>query len=485
MLHLAAPVQYTTTKCGSYISKSQPDVEVLAVALDDIPHNSAEFDAKRGGRDFIVCKFLVLSIGPPGFGKVPYKHKNKAKKLAFEEEQGKSLYESMDSGLVKFYSYEKGDTNKDKGVRCDDCFGVLAPGLCLTFFLREEMFQSTKMLSDKLISKLQYVCLQVASGNVTGASAGYLLKLKKIKYIPPPQDLMHTLTKMPQTEEAYEVLMQNYRNTYTSMKGGISDKLDIKYCVVSSMGRDVFADYDAEEGFLICNAAINNKEGFTDEIVVSESLVLSCFDTSCVQTALRILNLALNMDAVYLILQTAPETTIALNEDKPTAPNTALSILCDYNKLLCFDALKNAGALAWVQDEMRAFAQNTPEDLKVSTVIGNMKLELAKAKDSEFGTFTYCCTDIIYKDHLNCAHHIYICIHEEVQVCRDTDLSCEPAKFISHAKPGQYNQLDIMLKPQNNTSPPKTILSLQMRRGAMSNVGSKRKRPNILDVADA
>ncbi len=47
----------------------------------------------------------------------------------------------MDVELVKFYVYEKGDTNKDKGVRCHDYFGVLAPGLCLTFFLREEMFQ--------------------------------------------------------------------------------------------------------------------------------------------------------------------------------------------------------------------------------------------------------------------------------------------------------------------------------------------------------
>jgi len=483
MLHLAAPVQYTATKCGSYISKSQPDVEVLAIALDDVPHTSAEFDAKRGTRDFIVCKFLVLSIGPPGFGKVPYKHKNKAKKLALEEEQGKCLYESMDSGVVKFYAYEKGDTNKDKGVRCDDCFGVLAPGLCLTFFLREEMFQSTKLLSDQLISKMQYVCLQVASGNVTGASAGYLLKLKKIKYIPPPQDLMHALTKMPQTEEAYEVLMEQYRTTYTTMKGGISDKLDTKYCVVSSMGHDVFADYDAEEGFLICNAAINNKEGFTDEILVRESLVLSCFDTPCVQTALRLLNIALGMDAVHLILQIAPETTIALNEDKPTAPNTALSILCNYNKLLFFDALSNANALAWVQDEMRCFSHNFPEEMKVSTVMGNMQLELAKEKDSEFSTFTYSCTDIIYKDHLNCSNHIYIRVHDQVKFCCDTE-SSEPAKFLSHAKSGPYNTLDILLKPQSSTSPPKKILTLQMRRGAMSSVGSKRKRPNILDVAE-
>jgi hypothetical protein len=483
MLHLTTPVQYNSTKCGTYISKVQPDVEVLAIALDDIPSTSAEFDAKRGARDFIVCKFLVLGIGPPGFGKVPYKHKHKAKKVAFEEEQGKSLYETAESGLVKLYAYEKGDTNKDKGVRCDDCFGVLAPGLCLTFFLREEMFQSTKLLSDKLITKLQYVCLQVASGNVTGASAGYLLKLKKIKYIPPPEDLMHALTKLPQTEEAYELLMEQYRSTYSTMKGGISDKLDIKYCVVSSMGRDVFADYDVEEGFLICNAAINNKEGFTDEIVVRESLVLSCFDTACVQTALKLLNVALSLDAIYLILQTAPETTVALNEDKPTAPNTALCMLCDYNKLLFFDALAHAGALAWVQDEMRCFSHNFPEEMKVSTVIGNMHLELAKEKDSEFSTFTYCCTDFIYKDHLNSSHFIYIRVHDQVRFCCDTE-SSEPAKFLSHAKPGPYNTLEFMLKPQNSTSSPKTILTMQMRRGAMSNVGSKRKRPNILDTPD-
>ena len=33
ILHLIAPVQYAATKCGSYISKVQPDVEVLAIAL--------------------------------------------------------------------------------------------------------------------------------------------------------------------------------------------------------------------------------------------------------------------------------------------------------------------------------------------------------------------------------------------------------------------------------------------------------------------
>ena len=478
MLHLVAPVQYNTTKCGSYISKTQPDVEVLAMAVTDVPSTQAEFDAKRGSRDFIICKFLVMAVGPPGFGKVPYKHKHKAKKGAFEEEQGKSLYESVEPSVVKFYAYEKGDTNKDKGVRCDDTFGVLCPGICLTFFLREEMFQSSKIVSDKPISKMQFVCLQVASSNVTSAAAGYLLKLKKVKHIPAPEDLMHALTKMPQTEEAYEVLMEQCRSTHQTMKGVISDKLDVKYCVISSMGHDVFATHDDEEGFVICNAAINNKEGFTDEIVVQESLVLSCFDTSCAKTALRMLNIALSTDAVVLLLQTAPETTIALNDDKPTAPNTALCLLCDYNKLLFLDALKHAGALAWVQDEVRSISNNNQEDKKVSTVMGNVQLEMSKANGHV--TLMYTCTDFIYKDHENTSHNIYIEIHEE-QGLPDPESPLEAAsKVISHERSGEYNPLALMLKQNNSTAPPKELLSLQMRRGCMSMLGSKRKRPNLL-----
>ena len=485
MLHLTAPVQYGSTKCGSYISKVQPDVEVLAIALDDIPHTAAEFDAKRGSRDFIICKFLVVDVGPPGFGKVPYKHKNKVfKKPSSDDEQGKNLYENADSGLVKFYAYEKGDTNKDKGVRCDDCFGALCPGLSLTFFLREEMFQSAKILSETAIPKLSFVCLQVASSNVTGASAGYLLKLKKLKSIPAPADLMQVMAKIPRTEAAYDSLMGEYRSTYPTMTGCISDRLEVKYCAVTSMGGDVFADYDGADGFVICNAAIDNKEGFTDEIVVHESLVFSCFDTKCVQTALRIFNVALSMDAMSLILQTAPETTIALNEDRPTAPNTALHLLCDYNKLFMFDSFKNATTLAWMQDRLRVFSQGTQEDMKAEVAVGNMRLELAKEAGSKFSTLMYTCTDIIYKDHANVEHRIYICIHEEVQTSPEV-AGTSAAKFISHDKCGPYNRVDIRLQPTDSTSPPTTIASLQMRRGTMSSVGSKRKRPNLFQDAEA
>ena len=344
------------------------------------------------------------------------------------------------------YAYEKGDTNKDKGPRCDDCFGVLCPGLCITFFLREEMFQASKIISEKAIDKMQYVCLQVGSSTSTGAAAGYLLKLKKIKSITPPEDVMQALTKMPAPEEAYELLMSQYRSTHATMKGVLDSKVEIKYCAVSSMGRDVFAVYE-DESFVICNAAINNKEGFTDEIVVCKELVLACFDTLCVDTALRVLNIALSMDAVRLLLQTAPETSIALNEDKPPPPNTALQVLCDYNKLLCFDALKDDAIVAWVQDKLRSFSQAPAQDMTDSKLIGNMHLQLARAQGSAFSKLAYTCTDNVYKDHAGIMHDIYICVHEEVEVASEASASSESApKFIAHAKSGAFNRVEIMLR---------------------------------------
>jgi len=486
MLHLIAPVQYAATKCGSYIANSnrQPDVEVLAVALDDIPHSAEEFDKKRGGRDFYICKFLIVAVGPAGFGKVPYTHKKKGKKG--DEEICHGLYENVVDG-VKLYAYEKGDTNKDKGPRVDDCFGVLCPGLCLTFFLREEMFQASKIIADKPIDKTQFVCLQLGSSNVgsdssKGAAGGWLVKLKKIKSIAPPDDVMQAMTKMPATEEAYDLLMSQHRSTHTTMKGVLSDKVDIKYCAVSSMGRDVFAVYeDEDKSFVICNAAISNKEGFNDDIVVPKDLVLACFDTLCADTALRVLNIALSMDAVRLLLQTAPETSIALNEDKPPPPNTALHLLCDYNKLLCFDALKDDAIVAWVQDKLRSFSQAPAQDMADSKVIGNMHLEIARPHDIPFSTLTYTSTDYVYKDHAGILNHIYVRVHEFVDYYSEACSSSESApKFLAHEKSGSFNRVEILLRQHNTTGPLKPVACLQMRRGAMSAVGSKRKRPNIL-----
>ncbi len=331
-------------------------------------------------------------------------------------------------------------------------------------------------------------CLQLGSSNVgsdssKGAAGGWLVKLKKIKSIAAPDDVMQAMTKMPATEEAYDVLMSQHRNTHTTMKGVLSDKVDIKYCAVSSMGRDVFAVYEAEdESFVICNAAINNKEGFNDDIVVKKHLILACFDTVCVETALRVLNIALSMDAVRLLLQTAPETSIALNEDKPPPPNTALHVLCDYNKLLLFDALKDEAILAWVSQCLSLFAQS-PVRMKEEITVGSMQLEFARVENNSYSTLTYTCKDYLYKDHAGIVHHVYMCVHEEVEVPSEPyPPSDSSPKFLAHARSGSFNRVEIFLRQHigDTRGPVKPVATLQMRRGAMSTLGSKRKRPNIL-----
>jgi hypothetical protein len=207
----------------------------------------------------------------------------------------------------------------------------------------------------------------------------------------------------------------------------------------------------------------------------------------CVDTALRVLNIALSMDAVRLLLQTAPETSIALNEDKPPPPNTALHVLCDYNKLLLFDALKDDAIVSWVSKCLSLFSQS-PVRIKEETTIGNMQLEFARAYDSPLCTsckLTYTCTDFVYKDHESIMHHIHIRVHEEVEVPSEPYPPSDSApKFLAHARSGAFNRVEILLRQHNTTGPLKPVATLQMRRGAMSAVGSKRKRPNILIELD-
>jgi hypothetical protein len=98
---------------------------------------------------------------------------------------------------------------------------------------------------------------------------------------------------------------------------------------------------------------------------------------------------------------------------------------------------------------------------------------------------TYTCTDLAYKDHESITHHIYIRVHEEVEVPSEAYPPSDSApKFLAHAKSGAFNRVEILLRQHNTPGPLKPVATLQMRRGAMSAVGSKRKRPNILTEPD-
>jgi hypothetical protein len=90
MLDLLVPPTRAPLRCGTHIAKNQPDVEVCAMSLGKFPSNRTEFVAMRGTREFIVGKFLLLAVGPTGFGKVTYNSKRSAGQ---KEDAGKPLYE--------------------------------------------------------------------------------------------------------------------------------------------------------------------------------------------------------------------------------------------------------------------------------------------------------------------------------------------------------------------------------------------------------
>ncbi len=46
-------------------------------ALSKLPSSRDEFEKASGTREFVIVKFLVLGLGPPGFDKVPYNSKSR------------------------------------------------------------------------------------------------------------------------------------------------------------------------------------------------------------------------------------------------------------------------------------------------------------------------------------------------------------------------------------------------------------------------
>lgn len=98
------PAPNTKPAVGNNISSRNPDVEVMALTLSTMPLNMDGFNALDGGRGWVNSKFLILSVGAPGFSSVPYTHNKKST----EKEAGKRLYEVAEDGSTRLFSYEKG-----------------------------------------------------------------------------------------------------------------------------------------------------------------------------------------------------------------------------------------------------------------------------------------------------------------------------------------------------------------------------------------
>ena len=188
---LMAPMREAPS-VGKNISDRQPDVEVLAVLMQDAPTSAASFDILRKNNEWVSLGFAVVAVGPPGFSSVPYTSGKKDR-----DETSLPLYSTSDEGKTVFSTFEKVKNNKDRGKRLQQmetedgpkpATAVLEPGVCLSTFLREDTFGtgSTFIVADagetpEVLPAGTFVWLQLGVKNCEQAAKGQLLKFKKVK----------------------------------------------------------------------------------------------------------------------------------------------------------------------------------------------------------------------------------------------------------------------------------------------------------------
>ena len=210
---LLAPLR-ETPQVGNSIAARQPDVEILAVLLQDTPTTAAAFDALRRNQEWVSVSFAVVAVGPAGFSSVPYTTGKKDK-----DENTLPLYGVSEKGTTEFKTFKKVKNNKDRGERVltMEVDGVsvpataeLPPGLILSTFLREDVFAGSNSFvvadedeTPEVLPAGSFVWMQIGVKNVEQAAKGQLLKFKRIKFCRQPSHAMSTAYRlMPRDKDA-------------------------------------------------------------------------------------------------------------------------------------------------------------------------------------------------------------------------------------------------------------------------------------------
>jgi len=336
LLQLLAPVQYGAPTVGSNIVQRQPDVEVAAILLKPFPITPDKFKELAGGRDFMTMQFAVLDVGGPGFSSVPYGKKGE-KAL-----QPLPLYTKGADGATVFHSFKKAESNLERGVRVDkeeqedgtpvDVTCSLAPGLCVSTYLREETLKGNVFFQGKLEGpdrarpqELQYVklapdselwagdvipentvvWLQVGVCNSNQAMKGSLIKIKKVMPAENGAALGPLISAMPRSPSDFDEAMDHNKSRYPAISSALyagNTKL-----FAATPESTAYANYDeASGGFVLCDFGSG-----MSEVVIAKALVTKAFCCSDIVVCQRMLDVAVATGALEVRLWRACVSALA------------------------------------------------------------------------------------------------------------------------------------------------------------------------------
>lgn len=352
---LLSPVPYNSIPdlLGSNISKTQPDVEMLAVTLKTIPTDKSSFHdmlkeegAKNGGKekDWISIPLCVLAVGPPGFGSAPY---SSTQKKGDAPPVTQPLYElSSEKRETVFYPFDKGRTPKDKGARVGEfkempsgfdtlnATAIVSPGFTTTKFLRDEndCFEKGKMFvnAEGDIPENTFVYIQVSSCNVDQAASGRLLKIKKIMPLSGSLSVVDAaLDRMCRSPVEYDTVMSETKRLHPSISK-----------LMYTGGQKIYTVTADDKSFCVESGDESAQVIIQDEVYqLPYRELLRATSSKYPSRARRILNVAMARGAVKLLVRSNVNRGVIMDGQKQALLIVYAGI--DFNKMLCLPQLNN------------------------------------------------------------------------------------------------------------------------------------------------
>jgi hypothetical protein len=303
------------------------DAIALALPLKALPATLEKFREKLAdvgkAQDWIIANFYVVYVGMAdgrewGWSKVPYDSKKNLR------EELKPLYSVDKEGPFKdqtrFWSFKKVSSNMNKGPRIDepvdglDLSFVLPAGSCVSTFIREDNYESGKLLfeagpadgkEDGMLDAYHPVILQLSGTNGEQSAKGNGLKVRRV--VPVAREVLGAFSACFFSSPTDLRAAQDTAGELVPLK---SVTKPVKNCpLLCNVNERAFLYWDEPNRVVeIVESGLDPELG--QRLLVPEKMVLSALHSEDITRAMRMLSVAIGHRAVKCIFnseQGSPE----------------------------------------------------------------------------------------------------------------------------------------------------------------------------------